>query len=97
MKLRCSIASGNYTNQSGPHSDPHRSSTGSFIPFRERVRIGVYRGNVVAVKRINKKSVDLNRTILKELNSVKEGGDNIYTDFDIKGVDKMYLFPYKRV
>ncbi len=53
-----------------PQADRHRQSTGSFIPYRESVRIGVYRGNVVAVKRINKKSVDLNRTILKELNSV---------------------------
>jgi hypothetical protein len=57
--------------QPAPHADYHRPSTGSFIPFRESVRIGVYRGNVVAVKQINKKSVDLNRTILKELNSVR--------------------------
>ena len=54
-----------------PQTDRHRASAGSIVLFREFVRIGVYRGNVVAVKRINKKSVDLNRTILKELNSVK--------------------------
>jgi len=36
------------------------------------IRIGVHRGNVVAVKAIHRKSIDLNRTILKELNSVKE-------------------------
>ena len=32
--------------------------------------VGVYRGNIVVIRKVNKKSVDLNRTILKELNAV---------------------------
>ena len=32
--------------------------------------VGVYRGNMVAIKRINKQTVSLNREMLKELNMV---------------------------
>ena len=32
--------------------------------------IGVYRGNIVVIRSVNKRSVDLNRNILKELTTV---------------------------
>jgi hypothetical protein len=32
--------------------------------------VGVYRGTIVVVRKVNKRSIDLNRTILKELNTV---------------------------
>lgn len=37
--------------------------------------MGLYRGNLVVIKNLNKKSVDLNRTILKELNAVSKTAD----------------------
>lgn len=34
--------------------------------------IGVYRGSMVAIKKINKQTVHLNRELLKELNMVSQ-------------------------
>jgi hypothetical protein len=34
-----------------------------------RLQVGYYKGNLVAIKRISKKTVDLKRSILKELNT----------------------------
>lgn len=39
-------------------------------PKRAYTRIGLYKGNIVAIKQIRKKSVDLTRSIRKELKQV---------------------------
>ena len=38
--------------------------------WKKPTTVGTYRGNLVVIRKVNKKSVDLNRNILKELNSV---------------------------
>ena len=38
--------------------------------WKKPTTVGTYKGNLVVVRKINKKSVDLNRNILKELNAV---------------------------
>jgi hypothetical protein len=55
---RSAVAPANVTNDQW-----HRRRT-------ERIQIGYFKGNVVAIKRIFKKHVDLTRSILKELNTV---------------------------
>ena len=37
---------------------------------KKAATVGVYRGSIVVIRTINKRSVDLNRTILKELTTV---------------------------
>ena len=37
-----------------------------------QMQIGLYRGNLVTIKKVSKKAVDLNRAILKELNTVRQ-------------------------
>lgn len=49
------------------------SSAGSENTGRAYTKIALYRGNVVAVKRVHKKSVDITRAIRKELKQVKVG------------------------
>ncbi|XP_049826749.1 guanylate cyclase 32E isoform X1 [Aethina tumida] len=41
-------------------------------PKRAYTTIGLYRGNIVAIKSLNKKSVDLTRSIRKELKQIRE-------------------------
>ena len=38
--------------------------------WKKPTTVGTYKGNLVVVRKVNKKSVDLNRSILKELNDV---------------------------
>lgn len=39
-------------------------------PKRAYTRIGLYKGNIVAIKQLHKKSIDLTRSIRKELKQV---------------------------
>ena len=39
--------------------------------MKARVQIGLYKRSLVVIKRIYKRSIDLKRNILKELNSVR--------------------------
>lgn len=51
-------------------SDPfhiHGNGNGNDISNQSAFGIGVYKGNVVAIKRIFKKSIDLTRNVRKEL------------------------------
>ncbi|XP_017785068.1 PREDICTED: guanylate cyclase 32E [Nicrophorus vespilloides] len=41
-------------------------------PKRAYTRIGLYRGNIVAIKQLRKRSVDLTRSIRKELKQIRE-------------------------
>lgn len=41
-------------------------------PKRAYTRIGLYKGNIVAIKNLKKKSVDLTRSVRKELKQIRE-------------------------
>ena len=53
--------------------------------------VGVYRGNLVVIRKVNKKSVDMNRTILKELNAVRIKLYSKYSNYIIE-IELIYLF-----
>lgn len=52
---------------------PTSSSLGEVSePKRAYTTIGLYRGNIVAIKQLKKKSLDLTRSIRKELKQIRE-------------------------
>jgi guanylate cyclase, other len=58
-----------YTTIGKPDPNLHKSIS-SQIPYP--CPIGLYRGNIVAIKKINKRSVDITRNIRKELKQMRE-------------------------
>ncbi|XP_013384336.1 guanylate cyclase 32E [Lingula anatina] len=61
-----------------PSSTPLAPFTESLTPFRNNIQIGTYKGMVVAVKFINRKPVQVNREMKKELQHRKDiNHDNI--------------------
>ncbi|KAK9736393.1 Protein tyrosine and serine/threonine kinase [Popillia japonica] len=48
------------------------TDTGETSPKRAYTKIGLYKGNIVAIKQLQKKSVDLTRSIRKELKQIRE-------------------------
>ena len=57
--------------------------------------VGVYRGNLVVIRKVNKKSVDMNRTILKELNAVRIKLYSKYSNYIIE-IELIYLLTNRR-
>ena len=68
----------------------HESPTKTVKWVETATTVGVYRGNLVVIRKVNKKSVDMNRTILKELNAVRIKLYSKYSDYII-GIELIYV------
>ena len=53
-----------------PSVTSHHNKHNHLIALKARVQIGLYKKGLVVIKRIFKRSIDLKRNILKELNAV---------------------------
>ena len=73
------------SGQINGHNNVHKKSA----------HIGVYRGTVVVVRKVNKRSIDLNRTILKELNTVRlKEREAIYDTCRVIGMQPATEWPW---